>query len=61
MRNTSTAASGFDVVSAKDGLRQESDATAPQIESGDVTEKHLEANYSYFARYGYHDVSLKEK
>ena len=61
MRDIPTVASKFDVVPAKEGLQQQNDATAPQTVSGGVTEKRSEANYSYFARYGYREVSLKEK
>ena len=61
MRDVSTAASGFAVAPAKEGLQHQNGAMTPQTESGGVTEKHSEASYSYFGRYGYRDISQKKR
>jgi hypothetical protein len=60
MRDISTAACSSKVASAKEGLQHQNDAATPQVVAGDVGEKHSEAIYSCFARYGFRETSQKE-
>lgn len=61
MRDISTEANTLDVVSVKEGLQHQTDATAPQSQPGVVSYEHSNTTFSYFAKYGYRDVSLKER